>query len=79
GGPASFRPRHAARGASRWDSAVILLPLEAPLRVAEDTAVLDVLSIGRVQLRLGSGGANTDAFSAFGIDAGTRQTRSTAS
>ncbi|KGC16877.1 luciferase-like monooxygenase family protein [Burkholderia gladioli] len=61
------------------DSAVIVLPLEAPLRVAEDAAVLDVLSSGRVQLRLGSGCANTDAFSAFGIDAGKHQTRSAAS
>ncbi|WP_333997608.1 LLM class flavin-dependent oxidoreductase [Burkholderia gladioli] len=47
--------------------------------MAEDAAVLDVMSSGRVQLRLGSGGANTDAFSAFGIDAGTRQTRFAAS
>ncbi|MEK6418393.1 MAG: LLM class flavin-dependent oxidoreductase [Burkholderia gladioli] len=58
---------------------IVTLPLEDPLRLAEDAAVLDVLSGGRVQLGLGSGGANLDAFSAFGIDAGTRQARFAAS
>lgn len=58
---------------------LVTLPLEDPLRLAEDATVLDVLSNGRVPLRLGSGGANTDAFSAFGIDADTRQTRFAAS
>jgi alkanesulfonate monooxygenase SsuD/methylene tetrahydromethanopterin reductase-like flavin-dependent oxidoreductase (luciferase family) len=47
-------------------TAVTVLPLEEPLRLAEDVAVLDALSGGRVQLGLGSGGANTEAFSVFG-------------
>ncbi|WP_254858486.1 LLM class flavin-dependent oxidoreductase [Protofrankia sp. BMG5.30] len=49
-------------------TAVVTLPLEDPLRLAEDAAVLDELSGGRVQLGLGSGGANLDAFAAFGRD-----------
>jgi alkanesulfonate monooxygenase SsuD/methylene tetrahydromethanopterin reductase-like flavin-dependent oxidoreductase (luciferase family) len=48
---------------------IVVLPLEDPLRLAEDVAVLDELSGGRVQLGLGSGGANLEAFGAFGRDA----------
>jgi alkanesulfonate monooxygenase SsuD/methylene tetrahydromethanopterin reductase-like flavin-dependent oxidoreductase (luciferase family) len=47
-------------------TAVTVLPLEDPLRLAEDVAVLDALSGGRVQLGLGSGGANAGAFGVFG-------------
>jgi alkanesulfonate monooxygenase SsuD/methylene tetrahydromethanopterin reductase-like flavin-dependent oxidoreductase (luciferase family) len=56
-------------------TAVTVLPLEGPLRLAEDVAVLDALSNGRVQLGLGSGGANTEAFSAFGHHADQRHAR----
>lgn len=52
---------------------VIVLPLEDSLRLAEDAAVLDQLSNGRVQLGLGSGGANLSVFPAFGRDAEQRQ------
>ncbi|WP_107310034.1 LLM class flavin-dependent oxidoreductase [Burkholderia metallica] len=52
---------------------IVTLPLEDPLRLAEDAAVLDSLAGGRLQLGLGSGGANLDAFAAFGLDAATRQ------
>jgi alkanesulfonate monooxygenase SsuD/methylene tetrahydromethanopterin reductase-like flavin-dependent oxidoreductase (luciferase family) len=55
-------------------TAVTVLPLEDPVRLAEDVAVLDALSNGRVQLGLGTGGANTDAFSAFGRHPDQRQT-----
>jgi alkanesulfonate monooxygenase SsuD/methylene tetrahydromethanopterin reductase-like flavin-dependent oxidoreductase (luciferase family) len=47
-------------------TAVTVLPLEDPVRLAEDVAVLDALSGGRVQLGLGSGGANAEAFGVFG-------------
>ncbi|EIV92815.1 LLM class flavin-dependent oxidoreductase [Frankia sp. QA3] len=47
---------------------IVVVPLEDPLRLAEDAAVLDELSGGRVQLGLGSGGANLDSFTAFGRD-----------
>ncbi|TBU97538.1 LLM class flavin-dependent oxidoreductase [Phytopseudomonas dryadis] len=54
-------------------TAVIVLPLEDTLRLAEDAAVLDQLSEGRVQLGLGSGGANLGVFEAFGRDPDRRQ------
>ena len=53
---------------------VIVLPFEEPIRLAEDASVLDALSGGRVQLGLGSGGANLDNFSAFDRDPSQRQT-----
>lgn len=53
---------------------VIVLPFEDPIRLAEDASVLDALSHGRVQLGLGSGGANLDNFNAFGRDPAHRQT-----
>ncbi len=46
-------------------TAVTVLPLEDPIRLAEDVAVLDVLSDGRVQLGLGSG-LEPDTFELFG-------------
>lgn len=49
----------------RLGTGIITLPLEAPLRVAEDTAVLDHLSGGRLEVGLGSGGTPSN-FSAFG-------------
>jgi alkanesulfonate monooxygenase SsuD/methylene tetrahydromethanopterin reductase-like flavin-dependent oxidoreductase (luciferase family) len=52
---------------------VIVLPFEDPIRLAEDASVLDALSGGRVQLGLGSGGANLDNFSAFDRDPTQRQ------
>jgi len=53
-------------------TAVTVLPLEDPIRLAEDVAVLDAFSGGRVQLGLGSGGANADAFGAWGLDPARR-------
>ncbi|MBW1249739.1 LLM class flavin-dependent oxidoreductase [Pseudomonas tolaasii] len=52
---------------------VVVLPFEDPIRLAEDASVLDALSGGRVQLGLGSGGANLDNFSAFDRDPSQRQ------
>jgi alkanesulfonate monooxygenase SsuD/methylene tetrahydromethanopterin reductase-like flavin-dependent oxidoreductase (luciferase family) len=53
-------------------TAVVTLPLEDPLRVAEDAAVLDALSGGRVELGVGSG-ADPAVFTAFGKDLGRRR------
>lgn len=45
---------------------IVTLPMEMPIRVAEDATVLDLLSGGRVELGVGSGG-NPEAFAAFGL------------
>ncbi|MCO7255072.1 putative FMN-dependent luciferase-like monooxygenase [Dickeya oryzae] len=49
----------------RLGTGVITLPMEHPLRVAEDTAVLDLLSHGRLEVGIGSGGTPS-SFAAFG-------------
>jgi putative FMN-dependent luciferase-like monooxygenase len=51
---------------------IITLPLESPLRVAEDAAVVDVLSGGRLELGFGTGG-NEVVFSLFGRQLDQRQ------
>jgi alkanesulfonate monooxygenase SsuD/methylene tetrahydromethanopterin reductase-like flavin-dependent oxidoreductase (luciferase family) len=53
----------------RLGTAVVTLPLEGPIRVAEDAAVLDALSGGRVELGVGSGA--DPATSAFGSEGRT--------
>ena len=50
----------------RLGTAIITLPLENPLRVAEDAAVLDLLADGRLEVGFGSGGTPT-SFLPFGI------------
>ncbi|KAF1049500.1 LLM class flavin-dependent oxidoreductase [Xylophilus sp.] len=49
----------------RLGTAVVVLPLEQPLRLAEDAAVVDALSDGRLELGLGAG-FDPDVFAAFG-------------
>lgn len=57
----------------RLGTGIVTLPMELPIRVAEDAAVLDLISGGRVELGVGSGG-NPEAFAAFGLhDADRRQ------
>jgi putative FMN-dependent luciferase-like monooxygenase len=46
---------------------IVTLPLEAPLRVAEDAAVLWLLADGRFELGIGSGGTAT-SFPPFGLN-----------
>lgn len=55
----------------RLGTGVITLPMEEPLRVAEDTAVLDLLSDGRLEVGVGSGGTPS-SFAAFGHDSTRR-------
>ena len=60
----------------RLGTAIVVLPLEDPLRVAEDAAVLDALSGGRLELGLGSG-AETGEFQAFGLEIAQRRALNT--
>ncbi|WP_051362525.1 LLM class flavin-dependent oxidoreductase [Amycolatopsis thermoflava] len=46
---------------------ITTVPFEDPVRLAEDAAVVDALTHGRVHLGLGTGGANLDGFAAFGL------------
>ncbi|GBQ80188.1 monooxygenase [Acetobacter malorum DSM 14337] len=50
----------------RLGTAIIILPLEPALRLAEDAAVLDILSNGRLELGLGKG-FDRESFEHFGI------------
>ncbi|HWE61398.1 MAG TPA: LLM class flavin-dependent oxidoreductase, partial [Chloroflexota bacterium] len=53
---------------------VLVLPLHAPLAVAEQIATADVLTDGRLAVGLGSGG-NPEEFVAFGVPLGERPAR----
>lgn len=55
----------------RLGPGVITLPMEDPVRVAEDAAVLDLLSGGRLEIGLGTGGTPA-SFEAFGFAADKR-------
>lgn len=67
---AAARTRHIRLGTS-----VVVLPLEDPLRLAEDAAVLDAISGGRLELGLGTGGFSASEFAAFGEDPEQRRER----
>ena len=66
---------HAAAATSRirLGTGIVTLPLELPVRVAEDAAVLDLLCNKRLEVGIGPGG-NLTAFTAFGRDAKDRHT-----
>jgi alkanesulfonate monooxygenase SsuD/methylene tetrahydromethanopterin reductase-like flavin-dependent oxidoreductase (luciferase family) len=51
----------------RLGTAITVLPLENPIRLAEDVSVVDTLSGGRVELGVGSGGSDLE-YAAFGRD-----------
>jgi putative FMN-dependent luciferase-like monooxygenase len=70
--PTVFLSHAAARTSRiRLGTGIITLPLELPVRVAEDTSVLDLLAGGRLEVGVGPGG-NHSAFTAFGLDAADR-------
>ncbi|MDT0541618.1 LLM class flavin-dependent oxidoreductase [Streptomyces lonegramiae] len=56
----------------RLGTGIITLPLESPFRLAEDAAVLDALSGGRLELGFGTGGGDL-VFSVFGRRAEDRR------
>ena len=51
----------------RLGTAITVLPLEDPIRLAEDVSVVDLLSGGRVEVGVGSGGSDLE-YAAFGRD-----------
>jgi putative FMN-dependent luciferase-like monooxygenase len=55
----------------RLGTGIVTLPLELPVRVAEDAVVLDLLCNHRLEVGVGPGG-NLTAFTAFGRDAKDR-------
>ena len=55
----------------RLGTGIITLPMEEPVRVAEDVAVLDALLGNRLELGVGSGGTPS-SFAAFGHDSSAR-------
>src|SRR6516164_7494337 len=55
----------------RLGTGIVTLPLELPIRVAEDAAVLDLMCGQRLEIGVGPGG-NLTAFTAFGLDAKDR-------
>lgn len=64
---------HAAAHTSRirLGTGIVTLPLELPIRVAEDAVVTDLLSGGRLEVGVGPGG-NLTAFTAFDLDSNDR-------
>ena len=51
----------------RLGTAITILPLEDPIRLAEDVAAVDTLSGGRVEIGVGSGASDME-YAAFGKD-----------
>jgi alkanesulfonate monooxygenase SsuD/methylene tetrahydromethanopterin reductase-like flavin-dependent oxidoreductase (luciferase family) len=55
----------------RLGTGIVTLPLENAVRVAEDAVVLDLLSGGRLDVGVGTGGT-PESFAAFGLDGNDR-------
>src|ERR1700735_339428 len=71
--PWTFLAHAAARTKRiRLSTAITILPLENPLRLAEDVSVVDTLSGGRVEIGVGSGTSEQE-FAAFGKDAARKR------
>jgi putative FMN-dependent luciferase-like monooxygenase len=58
----------------RLGTGIVTLPLELPIRVAEDAAVLDLMCGGRLEVGVGGGG-NLSSYAAFGQDSADRTAR----
>jgi putative FMN-dependent luciferase-like monooxygenase len=70
--PFVFLAQAAARTSRiRLGTGIVTLPLELPVRVAEDAVVTDLISGGRLEVGVGPGG-NLTAFTAFGLDSNDR-------
>jgi len=57
----------------RLGTGIVTLPLELPIRVAEDAAVLDLMCGGRLEVGVGGGG-NLSSYATFGRDSAERTT-----
>src|SRR5256712_6244305 len=57
----------------RLRTGIVTLPLELPIRVAEDSAVLDLMCGGRLEVGVGGGG-NLSSYAAFGPNNAERAT-----
>jgi putative FMN-dependent luciferase-like monooxygenase len=55
----------------RLGTAIVTLPLELPIRVAEDAAVLDLMCDGRLEIGVGGGG-NLSSYATFGQNSAER-------
>lgn len=55
----------------RLGTGIVTLPMENPIRVAEDAVVLDLLSGGRLEFGVGTGGT-PESFTAFGLNSADR-------
>ena len=55
----------------RLGTGIVTLPLELPIRVAEDSAVLDLMCGGRLEIGVGGGG-NLSSYAAFGQNSAER-------
>lgn len=55
----------------RLGTGIVTLPLENPIRAAEDAAVLDLLSDGRLEFGVGPGGT-AESFETFGLPGSAR-------
>ncbi len=55
----------------RLGTGIVTLPLEMPIRVAEDSAVLDLMCGGRLEIGVGGGG-NLSSYAAFGQNSAER-------
>jgi len=72
--PFVFLAQIAARTSRiRLGTGIVTLPLELPIRVAEDSAVLDLMCGGRLEVGVGGGG-NLSSYTAFGHDSAERTT-----